>query len=130
MSTKNNGEGAPLFVQPGVPTEAEVEPEEGKTREKKKELPRFAVVPHRGKGRVLGYEGEGYFLVKIPEKPPILAHRRDLTFTNNGDIKPEPKAKAKPIPTKTTRKPYRGKARREGHIKHTKIKKPPQAEPA
>jgi len=94
MSTKRNGEGAPLFVQPGGPVRVEDEHEVGKTEgKKKKELPRFAVVPHRGKGRVLGYEGEGYFLVKIPGGPQILAHRRDLTFTNTADKPPKKQSK-------------------------------------
>jgi hypothetical protein len=101
MSTNKSGEGAPLFIQPGTRKEKGVAGE--KKTESKKPLPRFAVVPHRGKGRVLGYEGEGYFLVKIPGKPQIIAHRRDLTFTNKAEE-----------PSKKTKKPQ----------------KPPQAEPA
>lgn len=77
----NKGEGAPKF---------------GKPKPKKPELPRYAIVPHRGKGRVLKYDGQGYFLIKIPSGQEILAHRVDLTFTNKAD-KPR-KGKGKNVP--------------------------------
>ena len=77
----NNGEGAPKFQKP---------------KPKKPELPRYAVVPHRGKGRVLSYDGQGYFLIQLPGGREVLAHRVDLVFTNKAN-KP-PKKKGKNVP--------------------------------
>ncbi len=46
------------------------------------QLPRFAVVPNRGKARVLEYHGRGYFTVLLPRDVRLYVHRDRLTFTN------------------------------------------------
>lgn len=45
-------------------------------------LPRWAVVPGRGKCRVLAYEGNGYFTVLTNRDVKLFVHRGRCTFTN------------------------------------------------
>lgn len=117
----NNGDGAPLFRAPDYeemhyvgPNEeyddldSEEEPEateEGtpptyvkhsKPHKKlRPELPEFVVVPHFGKGKVIRYDGEGYFLVKVPKKPQLLVHRQDLKFLKPNKAETPPPSKHK-----------------------------------
>jgi hypothetical protein len=44
--------------------------------------PKYAIVPNKGKGKVLEYNGKGYFTVLLPNNIRIFVHRRDLKFTN------------------------------------------------
>jgi hypothetical protein len=49
------------------------------------DIPRFALVPRgkqRVKGRVLSYEGNGYFTVLIPGDIKVFMHRDRLIFAN------------------------------------------------
>jgi len=43
-------------------------------------IPRYAIVPNRGKGRVLSYHGKGYFEVLLPRDIRVHAHRSNLIF--------------------------------------------------
>lgn len=47
-------------------------------------LPLFAVVPNKGKGRVLEYHGNGYFTILLPGDIKQYSHRKNLVFTNKG----------------------------------------------
>lgn len=70
-------------------------PGTGKSQGSKNQLPRYAVVPNRGKGRVLEYDGGGYFVVLLPGDIRLHAHRRNLTFTNVGNTPAKKKGKGK-----------------------------------
>lgn len=45
-------------------------------------LPKYAIVPGRGKCRVLAYEGDGYFTVLTNRDARLFVHRDGCTFTN------------------------------------------------
>lgn len=45
-------------------------------------LPRFAILPGRGKCLVLSYDGNGYFTVMTNRDAKVFAHRDRLIFTN------------------------------------------------
>jgi len=53
-----------------------------KARKSGPQLPLYAVVPNRGKGRVLKYDGNGYFVILLPDNVQLHAHRRNIKFTN------------------------------------------------
>jgi hypothetical protein len=43
-------------------------------------LPLYAIVPGRGKGRVIDYRRGGYFTVLLPGDIRLLKHRNQLIF--------------------------------------------------
>lgn len=47
-----------------------------------KPLPRFAIIPGRGKCRVLSYDGNGYFTVLTNRDVRLYVHRDRCKFTN------------------------------------------------
>lgn len=61
-----------------------------------KKLPLFAVVPNKGKGRVLEYHGNGYFTVLLPGDVRQYSHRKNLIFTNNPGTGKKKKPKSTP----------------------------------
>lgn len=54
----------------------------GENVETNQQLPLYAIVPGRGKCRVLAYTGNGYFDVLDSRDHTIHIHRDRLTFTN------------------------------------------------
>lgn len=45
-------------------------------------LPKYATFTETTHTRVVGYEGGGYFVLKLPNGEFISKHRRDLEFSN------------------------------------------------
>lgn len=50
------------------------------SKKKSPQLPLYATVPNRGKGRVVEYHGHGWFTVDLGTTK-VKEHRRNLTFT-------------------------------------------------
>lgn len=51
------------------------------TEEPEKPIPKWAILPGRGKCRVLFYAGNGYFVVLTNRDVEVHVHRDRLTFT-------------------------------------------------